>query len=303
MMAAEQHGFHEELEIEVEFHQVKSSTQQFQSLSDGEYEVVQTSPDNTANYRYNERNPIGQRVDSQGFMGMDHGMFLVVVARPDIETIAELAGQTVSVDAPESGFAYVLYEILARHGLRRDEDYAVVSTGGVFDRYMAMVEEGADFAATLMSGGFETRAARRGFKLLESVRDIADPYLGVWAAAKRTWLAAHRDVVVDLVTTYRRATAWVFDPVNREACLDMLAALPNTPRDLAEELYEIQLRPGVGNVPDAGIDPVAVANVLSLRQESGGFEHEQDLGALVGPDTDLFDTSYLREAVSRDRSP
>jgi ABC-type nitrate/sulfonate/bicarbonate transport system substrate-binding protein len=298
MMAAEQRGFYKELGLEVEFHQVKSSTQQFQSLNDDEYDVVQTSPDNTANYRYNEGNPIGQRVDSQAFMGMDHGMYLVVVVRPEIEKIADLAGQTVSVDAPESGFAYVLYKILAGHGLRRGEDYSVVSTGGVFDRYMAMVEQDADFAGTLMSGGFETRAARRGFKLLDSVRDIADPYLGVWAAAKRTWLADNRDAAVGFVTGYRRATDWVFDPANREDCLDMLSAIPNTPRDLADELYEVQLRPGVGNIPDSGIEPAAVRNVLSLRQEFGGFERAQDVDALVGPDTELFDLSYLQESAT-----
>lgn len=296
MMAAEQRGFYEGKDLEVEFGQVKSSTQQFQYLRDGQYDVVQTSPDNTANYRYNQHNPINERVDGKGFMGMDYGMLLIVVARPEFESISDLAGQTVSVDATDSGFAYVLYKILANHGLVRDRDYSVVSTGGVYDRYIAMVEEGADFAATLMSGGFETRAANRGYNLLDSVYDIADPYLGVWAAAKSEWLNSNRDLAVDFVTAYRQATDWVFDAGNRDACLEMLTSIPNTSDELAEQLYEVQLRPGVGNVPDAGIDPQGVRNVLALRQEFAGFEEDHDLDALVSPESDLIDHSILKDS-------
>lgn len=300
MLAAEHQGFYEDQGLEVEFGQVKSSTQQFQYLSDGRYDIVQTSPDNTANYRYNQHNPIEKRVDGKGFMGMDYGMLLIVVARPEFESIAKLAGQVVSVDATDSGFAYVLYKILANHGLTRDVDYSIVSTGGVYDRYIAMVEQNDDFAATLMSGGFETRAANVGFNLLDSVYDIADPYLGVWAAATSDWLETNRDRAVDFVTAYRRATDWVFDPSNKQACLEMLTAIPNTSDDLAEQLYEVQLRPGVGNVADASIAPQGVRNVLALRQEFSGFEGEHDLDALVGTDSDLIDVSVLEESRSRD---
>jgi ABC-type nitrate/sulfonate/bicarbonate transport system substrate-binding protein len=299
MLVAEEKGFYADRDIEIDYGQVKSSTQQFEFLSDGRYEVVQTSPDNTANYRLNDDNPIGKRVEAQGFMGLDYGMKLIVVARSGIETIEDLRGKIVSVDARASGFAYVLYKILARHGLEQDRDYAVVSHGGVFDRYMALVERDEDFDATLMSGGFETRAENRGFNLLDSVLDIADPYLGVWAAARADWLQSNRDLVVDMIDGYRGATDWVFDPVNKEECLDLLQESQNTTRELAEQLYEIQLQPGVGNVPDASIDPEGVRNVLALRVEFEGFETPQNLDELVGPDTDLFDLSYWRGAEAR----
>lgn len=301
MAVAEEQGFYEAYDLEVEFGQVASSTQQFQFLSDGRYDIVQTSPDNTANYRLNADNPIGARVDAQGFLGLDYGMYLVVVARPGIESVEQLRGETVSVDAPASGFAYVLYKLLANHGLQRGSDYDIVSTGGVYDRYVEMVEKDADFAATLMSGGFETRAARRGYVLLDSVHDIYDRYLGVWAAARREWLQDNPELVTDFVSAYRKASAWVFDPSNRESCVAMLELIPNTPRDLAEELYEIQVRPGVGNIPGGAIDPAGVRSVLSLRDEYEGFEDPQDLDELVGPDTNLFDLRFLRESQAQDQ--
>ena len=297
MMAAQELGYYEREDLDVEYQKVSSSIQQFESLRDDRYDVVQTSPDNVANYRYNAGNPIGTRVDGQGFMGMDYGMMLAVVARPDIESIKDLRGRTVSVDAPASGFAYVLYKILTLHGLRRGEDYTVVSTGGVFDRYRSLMETD-DFDATLLSGGFETRAKNAGYKLLDSVYDIADPYLGVWAAAKSTWLRENAELAAAFIAAYREATRWCFDPANRESCLELLMRAPRTDRSLAEQLYEIQLREGVGNVPDAGIDPAAVLSVLKLREEFDGFEDPQDVDAIARADGELYDLSHYRAAAA-----
>jgi ABC-type nitrate/sulfonate/bicarbonate transport system substrate-binding protein len=299
LAVAEEHGLYAAHDLEVEFDQVSSSTQQFQYLSDGRYDVVQTSPDNTANYRLNSGNPIGQLVAAKGFLGLDHGMYLVVVAQPTIESIEQLRGETISVDAPESGFAYVIYKILANHGLQRGVDYDIVSTGGVYDRFVAMVEQGADFAATLMSGGFETRAADRGFVLLDSVHDIYDPYLGVWAAARDQWLEGNADLATDFVAAYRQASDWVFDPLNRDACIERLQRLPNTSPELAERLYEIQVTQGVGNIEGGALDPAGVRNVLSLRDEFGGFEEPQDIDELVAPGTELFDRRFIEASDRR----
>lgn len=296
MLVAEEKGFYAARDVEVEFGQVTSSIQQAEYLADGRYDIVQTSPDNTSNYLLNDSNPIGQRIDAQGFLGLDYGMYLVVVARPEIESISDLAGHVISVDAPESGFAYVIYKILANHGLERGKDYDIVTTGGVYDRFVAMMEGNDDFAATLMSGGFETRAANRGFRLLDSVADIADPYLGVWAAGRRDWLSENEALVVDFVQAYLEGSAWVFDPANRDECLAMLERMPNTSSELAAQLYDVQVRPGVGNVPNGEIDPEAIRNVLALRQEFSGFDSPQDLDALTGPGTSLFTTRFLELA-------
>lgn len=281
MMAAERLGFYRRHGLEVEHERVASSTQQFAFLRDGRYDVVQTSPDNVANYRYNRDNPLGERIDVQGFMGMDYGLYLVLVARPEIRSAGELRGRTVAVDALESGFAYVLYEILARAGLQRGEDYSVVPVGGVSHRFERLLAGDPSFDATLLSGGFETRAANAGYKLFGSAHDIADPYVGAWGAATRDWLRERADDATALVGAYREATEWCFAPDNRRACLELLMEAADTPPELAEQLYEIQVRERVGNVPDAGIVADGVRNVLALRAQFSGFEEEPDLDAML----------------------
>jgi ABC-type nitrate/sulfonate/bicarbonate transport system substrate-binding protein len=219
MMVAAERGFYDQHGIEVDYQKVASSIQQAEYLRDDKYDVVQTSPDNVANYRLNQNNPIGSTIDARGFMGMDYGMYLVVAARPGITSVADLRGKTLGVDAPASGFAYVLYKILRNHGLERDQDYEIVSVGGVADRYTALLD--GDFDATLLSGGFETRAKNAGYELLDSVYDVATPYIGVVAAAKDSWLEAHRDTAVRLIRAYREATDWCVDPGNRDAAVEL----------------------------------------------------------------------------------
>jgi ABC-type nitrate/sulfonate/bicarbonate transport system substrate-binding protein len=128
------------------------------------------------------------------FMGMDLGTGLSVVARPGINTVEDLRGKVLSVDAPDSGFAYVLYKILRAHGLERGRDYQIVQTSGVFARFQGLLA--GNFDATLLSSGFELRATNAGYKLLESVTAIANPYLSGVSAARQSWMEQNRDVVV-----------------------------------------------------------------------------------------------------------
>ena len=300
MMAAQELGAYEREDLQVDYQKVSSSIQQFEHLRDDRYDIVQTSPDNVANYRLNDGNPVGGRIASEGFMGMDYGMNLTLVVRPEIEEPGQLKGGTVAVDAPFSGFAYVLYKILRRAGLERAVDYEVAPTGGVADRYTALLA--GEFDGTLLSGGFETRAVSQGYRIVGSVYEIASPYVGVMACAKDEWLDGHSDEAVRFIGATHAATEWCFDPANRDDAVAMLTRLPNTDRELAAQLYDVQLRDGVGVIRDLGIDGGGIRNVLELRREFNGFESEPDLDALARPGGGLYDLRFLEQALGDYRS-
>lgn len=299
MMAAQELGSYEGEGLDIEYQKVSSSIQQFEFLRDDRYDVIQTSPDNVANYRLNEGNPVGGRIASVGFMGMDYGMNLTLVVRPEIEDAGQLKGRTVSVDAPFSGFAYVLYKILRRAGLEREVDYQVVPIGGVADRYTALLA--GDFDGTLLSGGFETRAVSQGYRIVGSAYEIASPYVGVMACAKDEWLDRNADEAGRFIRASHGASQWCFDPANRDDAIAMLARLPNTDEALAAQLCDVQLRDGVGIIRDLGIDGAGIRNVLELRREFDGFETEPDLDALAASGGGLYDLRFLEEALRDDR--
>jgi hypothetical protein len=102
---------------------------------------------------------------------------------------------------------------------------------------------------------------------------------------------------VRLIRAYYDAVQWSFDPNNQEEAIGLLMAQPNTPRDLAEQIYAEQLRWGQGIIPDANIDRHALLNVLKLRAQFNGFDEPQNLRYLASPASGLYDLSYYYQAL------
>ncbi len=302
VLAAQTKGFYAAENLTVIEEQVTSSTQAYQALnvgsSAGGYDILLNSPDNVINYRLNASNPLGTPLDVKAFFGDNYGLNLTLVTRPGITSAADLRGKTVAVDARDSGFAFVLYKILRQYGLERDQDYKVVLAGGGLQRYQALLR--GEFEATLLNGGFETRAANAGYVLLNSVCDVAYPYLGGVAAAKTGWLEQNRQVAVRFVRAYYNATEWVLDPANREEAINLLM-MPNVSRQVAEELYKLQVQDDVGIIPDLSIERKALYTVLKLREEFNGFDQPQDLKKLSKEKGGIYDLSYLSKALHSNR--
>ena len=91
-------------------------------------------------------------------MGADNG-FLRLVAVPEVKSYADLKGKTLSVDAMTTGYAFVLFEMLERGGLKK-ADYEVVRAGGVLQRFNALLEN--KHAATLLLSPFEVQEWGKG---------------------------------------------------------------------------------------------------------------------------------------------
>src|ERR1700737_2212675 len=108
---------------------VASSSHQFTLLLAGELDAVLTSPDNVLAYRGSSANPLGRTVDVRILAAVDRGLGLSLFHGPRISGLSGLSGLSgvrggvLGVDVPTSGFAFVAYELLARHGLRYGADY------------------------------------------------------------------------------------------------------------------------------------------------------------------------------------
>jgi ABC-type nitrate/sulfonate/bicarbonate transport system substrate-binding protein len=295
LIVADRLGFFADEGLAVTFAQVTSSTQQFQSLRSGEYDLVLTSPDNVANYRLNTSNALGERLPVTGFAGSDAGMNLILTTVSDVTAPEELRGTSVAVDATDSGFAYVLYAILSEHGLERDTDYQVVSVGGIPLRFQALVA--GEQQGALLSNGFEARAAAQGLRLFDDVRAVADPYLGTVFAALQPWLKQHKQAALAFTRAYLTALRWSLDPANREQALTLLtAALPDTGRTLAEEIYRVHLDSGIGLIQNGGISTAAMSNIVRLRDRFNGFDEPQNLRRLATEGGGLYTREFLRRA-------
>ena len=245
-----------------------NSVAQMTGLAEGRFEIAMTAVDNVVAYVEGQGEaPIGAQPEFFAFMGSDSG-FLSLVGRPGIADIAAFAGRTLSVDALTTGYAFVLFEMLRRHGLGRG-DYAVRRVGGMIQRFNSLCEGNED--GTLLSAPYNVLAREHGLVELARATAVLGPYQGNVAAARRSWAAGHEAQVVAFVRGYREAIAWLYEPAHRdEAIAILMANLPQMPRAAAEASFVELLGPADGFFRDCDISLDGMRCVLELRSRHGG---------------------------------
>jgi ABC-type nitrate/sulfonate/bicarbonate transport system substrate-binding protein len=306
VLAAAADGIFAKHGLTVSAEPVKSSAAQFRSLTAGEYDLVLTSPDNVAAYRFGSHNPIEEQLDVRIVQAMDGGLGLALMARAGVDAPERLRGGRVGVDVPESGFAFWLYDFLAAHGLRRDTDYEVVALGATPRRAVALAEGRCD--ATLLYGGLTIAARSAGCVLLGRLAEHVRPYLGTVLAGSATWLDQHADEVARFCTAWQSGVDRVLDPADdagRDALVEVTFGVTGP---AAQEMRAVLHDRYEGLIRGGGIDPDALDAVLALRSRHGRPGAVADLIAALSAaggavlDTGIVDPRFAPRVTPAARS-
>jgi ABC-type nitrate/sulfonate/bicarbonate transport system substrate-binding protein len=288
--AAQQKGFFRENGVEVQITPTPGSVYQLVNLIDGKFDIAMTAIDNLIAYREGQGEDPTPGPDLIAVMGADQG-FLKLVTVPEVKSIADLRGKTVSVDARTTGYAFVLFEILDRSGLR-EPDYKVERAGGVLQRFQALMEKKHD--GTLLLSPFEVQAEARGFNTLASASQVLGSYQGLVAGVRRSWAEKNRDALIGYIRAYARAVEWLYDPANKAEAIALFRKnLPTMPDQGIEASYRLLLDPQTGFQRRGAISPEGVSRVLSLRSKWAEPKKE------LGPPSRYYDASYYDAAMRR----
>ncbi len=264
---------------------------QLTGLIDGKFDIAMTAVDNIVAYREGQGGVDTNGSELVAVMGGDNG-FLRLVGREDIKQVADFKGKQLSVDSLTTGYAFVLLEILERNGLVLNRDYQTVAAGGVLQRYDGLVER--KHAGTLLVSPFEVMAKSKGLNQVVDASSALGSYQGLVAGVRRSWAAANQTQVVAYIRGYQDATAWLYDPKNKEEALALfMKNVPNSTRQSAEVSYSVLLAPQSGFQKNAAIDKTGVQTVLNLRQKYG-----QPKRAIGGVDS-YYDSRYFDQAIQR----
>ena len=262
--------------LAIDFSQATGSTAQIRGLLAGEFDIAHTNADNVMAYVE------GEDADLVVLLVAELGTGQKLVVRPGIASIAELAGRTVGVDAVASGYAFVLYRMLADAGLRRD-DYRVASVGGTAERFAALTS--GRVGGALLSPPFDERAAASGCRVLVNASTTFPGYPALTVAARRSWAYANRDLARRYCRALLAGVRWAADPRNREAGIDLLAADLGSDRATAEAHYERERAERERVAPTVAEMREALGRVAALRQEFTGAAAPLDLDR-------YFDAAY-----------
>ncbi|HZP33440.1 MAG TPA: ABC transporter substrate-binding protein [Candidatus Acidoferrales bacterium] len=256
-------GFFEKNGIRVVLQATPNSVAQMTGLAEGRFDMAITAVDNIVAYAEGQgQAPIGVQPEFFAFMGSDSG-FLSLVAAPGIKNFGDLKGKTLSVDARSTGYAFVLFEMLARNGLT-PKDYRVEEAGGMVQRWNAL--RAGKHAATLLSAPFNILAEQEKFNEIARVTDVIGPYQGNVGATRRAWAQQNKRKVIGFIRGYAEAINWLYEPSNRdEAIRILLKNLPDMSPELAAKTYGRLLDPKDGFLRDARIEMQGFRTVLALR--------------------------------------
>jgi ABC-type nitrate/sulfonate/bicarbonate transport system substrate-binding protein len=281
VFAAQAQGFFTRRGLAIELKPAPNSEEQRQGLAAGRYQIVHGAADQCV--ALVEAAKVEAAIVAGGDNGFNH-----LFVQPEIESIADLRGRTLVADVANTGWSFVLYEILRRHGLKAG-DYRVHEAGAPFRRFEAMRSD-RTMAAAILNPPFAIHARRAGLKDMGAVVDAIGPYLGTVPYVLRPWAARNAATLVAYLQGCIEGLRWSLDPANRSAAVKLYADRLDVPADIAAEMHAVATDPAHGLARDAAFDGDGFSTVLRLR---AAFE-----GGEPSPPDKYLDLSYYRCALA-----
>jgi ABC-type nitrate/sulfonate/bicarbonate transport system substrate-binding protein len=265
LWAGQRKGFFAGQGLEMSVSITPNSVHMARELHAGGAHIALTSMDNVVAYGCGQGEvSLGESADFFAFMSVDDGL-LSLMAQPEHDAVSSLRGQTFAVDALTTGYALVLKEILAHHGLA-DSDVRYVSEGTGAERYTALKE--GRCAATLLNAPLCLAAESVGKIRLVRAAAVLGPYQGVVAAARRRWASENIAVIRWFMRGYDASLRWLCDPANADEARSLLVERLPSLRSVADGAYRVL-------ITEHGLDrtlrlrPEAVNAVIRLRARHG----------------------------------
>ena len=122
MFAAQAKGFYAKRGLDVDIKFTPNSDELRNGLAEGRYQIAHSAIDNA--FALKDKANVDIAVVSGGDNSFNH-----LIVQPDIQSLADIKGKTVVVDAVNTAYAFQLYEMLRQKGLNKG-DYEVKSVGG-----------------------------------------------------------------------------------------------------------------------------------------------------------------------------
>ena len=274
IFAALEQGLFENAGITLNITTTPSSAYQAENLAAGKFHIAGTAFDNVVAY-----------VEGQGavkfptppdffaFMGATQ-IELAFITQASIKTYADVKGMVIAMDALHTGFAFALYDMLAKAGLAK-ADYTIEPVGATPVRWESV--KAGRHAGTLTIEPFTSIARGQGFNVIDTSTKHFPDYQGGAFAASRKWAAANPAAIEGFIKGYLGGLEWTLLPANRQAATELLLAkMPEIQPKVVGAVMDSLLSPKSGLTPKGAMLPAGVACVLDLRSRHGQAGGKRD---------------------------
>jgi ABC-type nitrate/sulfonate/bicarbonate transport system substrate-binding protein len=212
------------------------------------------------------------------------------MAQPEIQSVAQLRGQTVGTSGLKGGNATVMRSLLDRAGLKADVDYSLLVVGGTPEAVAAM--RARTIQATLTFQPVDFQLQDEGFRRIGGASEVLPKYQFNAVVARADWLQANRATAVKFIRAIVNAQRWFYMPENRARAIQILAETSRTEPRYAERTYDLYFNDGNIITRNGELDDEAIQAVINVQL------YDEELTTPPRPE-EYRDDSLLREALGR----
>jgi len=273
-------GLYKKYQIDVALTYTHSSQEQRSGLADNTYDFAHSAVDNAV-----------AMVDVAGedvciVIGLDQA-FNKLVTQPTITSYDDLRGKKLGVDAADTAFALVAYEMLRQNGINNG-DYSVIPIGATGYRLDALQRGEIDF--TMLNLPFNLYAQEAGMKLFDDPYRLIGEYQSTGGFVKRTWAKQNSELLISYLASYIDAIRWILKVENRDLAIQLLMQNLKLTVEMATLSYNQITDPITGFRKDAEFTTDGMQKVLSLRAEFKGVKLEKTTD-------DYYDSDFYSKAI------
>ncbi|HEY1502811.1 MAG TPA: ABC transporter substrate-binding protein [Stellaceae bacterium] len=203
-----------------------------------------------------------------------------LLAKPEIKSIKDLKGKTISVGEVTDIARVYLDRMLLANGMK-DGDVDALPTNSTAARLAALESKAVD--AAMLSAPASFKAASDGFATLGLAADYVKDFPFGTINVGRGWASTHGELIKRFMTAYLKSVAWFYDEANRDHAVAIMATASKTsPEDNAQS-YDYY-RKIVFFARDAKVSRAALKSLVAVLQQMGEIKGELPPEKLVMAD-------------------
>ncbi|WP_337998213.1 ABC transporter substrate-binding protein [Oleispirillum naphthae] len=183
---------------------------------------------------------------------------------PGIEKMSDFAGKKLTAGAVRGGTANLLKYQLKQAGVDPNS-VSLVSIANSRDRIIAMGN--GQVQGALLIPPYGTLAEQAGAKLLDVYRE---PYVETPLVYSKAWAAANPKAARGLAQALKKAAAFINDPANKDASIDILCTFTKIDRPVGEASYAFAIEQQKAIQPDLSMSEAALTNIYKIDAAVGG---------------------------------
>ena len=288
LLTAINKGFMAERKLTIEIQNTPDSDQQRAGLAAGRFEIALAAIDNAlAMVEVAKQDVI---IVSGGDASMNEFM-----ARGNVNSVADMKGKVLAVDAPNTAYGLAAKKILKLSGLIEGRDYTVRAVGGSMARANALAVN-PELGGGMLNPPFTYQLREKGLKSLGTQFSLIGAYQATGAFVMRKWAGENSGALERFLSAYIEGQRYAMNPANKAEMVKLLADRFKLAPAVAEGTYAALTTPGSGLAPDARLSMDGFKNVLAIRAEM------ENMWGGVAPAPDKYlDLSYYERAVRHAR--